>query len=284
MLTQSSIRDLLTCPKRFWYRYIQRIDPEKFPLFLPKPGAMVLGQLVHEGIARVYGKPAEVIRVPTDYEREVELARAIVDSFTYVHEVENYLQVKPLAIEVSLGVEEKHFKVAGKLDMIAEWNGEAWVIEHKTSGKELNPYSERYHLGYQNKLYFSLARVHGYPVRGVLINHIWTYLYRRKEETHEAYANRLRETMAVQWQRYFRTLPIEYDTDTVKETFENCARFTRLVSFFEEQGYPQNPDACNEYKRPCPYSQICMKRFDLESMNHEYQVHHELGEVRWKKF
>jgi len=184
------------------------------------------------------------------------------------------------------------WRIAGKLDVVAERQGRVAVIEHKTSSMPLDPggpYWQRLRQDGQISLYLEGARALGYDATCVVYDVLGTAdldpllatpaekqkrrldgaLYARQRAEDESlhdYQMRLIRTITADATRYYARSEVVRLEDEAEEHRRELREWCkRLVG---ESAAPKNPDACYRYGRLCEYSLVCAGTESLDS--HRY--------------
>jgi len=133
----TGLTDWLTCPMKFKYAYVDRIEPVK------KPPALVAGELVHEALAVWYANgdidealaviPDEVAELKDDNKRNPERLREILQNYFILHQIDHQ-KWEILAIEQEFTLPMRDGStLAGRIDMVVKQSGAIYVVEHKTT-------------------------------------------------------------------------------------------------------------------------------------------------------
>lgn len=133
MYSSSSISNMMGCPKLFYYTWILNLESKE-----EKP-ALTFGSAFHEVLKCWYKtgdreKAIEMFKtIPSnimDDHRTREWGEAIFKQYITKYKVEPY---KVIYLEKQFIVEIGERLYAGTIDEIAEWNGQIYVIDHKTT-------------------------------------------------------------------------------------------------------------------------------------------------------
>ncbi len=183
----SKMSDFQRCPYRYWY-FHERDKSSDVVEIGPKPVSLELGALFHAMLAGHYIGSCAAGKYAESYPTALELINRIVNLggdaaicaeaerlyIAYFNHYGNPVNegFKPLAIELPAGVEGVH---TCRFDMLAEINGQTWIVEHKTASRETRDVLESWWLDgeiigevYGYKL-SGLEKVYG-PLAGVLVN------------------------------------------------------------------------------------------------------------------
>ena len=192
VLTYSSMSTFLTCPKMYYWRYVEEIVPIKTKSYF------IAGRAAHAALEKYYNlmkcgeRPADhvgEILSKIDEELDSSLDGSVRD-IEYLEKIENEAELIKKVIERYikfwdgkesfnvLDVEMKFelplihgVKFAGKVDGIIEDDGLLYLLEHKTVSKLDQSYKARLSIDAQILKYASaVEKVLGRKVHGVMYN------------------------------------------------------------------------------------------------------------------
>jgi hypothetical protein len=198
------------CRKKYWWRYVRQLVRRE------KDRHMWLGGRIHECLVSFYqGHGWEEIETVLnqayparggnpDERAQWHLGRAMMRAYVARYSQEPF---KPIALEQQFsgeivnpetGVASRSFTLDGKVDMLAEREGELWIVEHKTAATIDGTYIERLWTDFQISLYSKfIEESMGRPVAGVLYNILGKAgLEQGRGETEEQYQIRKAELEA----------------------------------------------------------------------------------------
>jgi len=72
---------------------------------------------------------------------------------------------------------------------------------------------------------------------------------------------------------------MEMDERVVEEVVQLIQSVGAQLKCCEEVEYLKNPNSCNEYKRACEFSRLCMGEFGLEDTSRVQDVHPEIQSI-----
>jgi len=133
MYSSSCISDVMGCPRMFYYNWVRNLEEK-----VEKP-ALTFGRVFHDVLKCWYktGNAEEAIKlfqeIPSniqDSHRTKEWGEAIFKQYITKYKTEPY---KVLYLEKQFVVEIGERLYAGTVDEIAEWNGQIYVVDHKTT-------------------------------------------------------------------------------------------------------------------------------------------------------
>ncbi len=240
----SEIDCIRTCPRQHFLRYKNGLEPKARQVALDR------GSLWHELMDDTYSPDPETNPASRliKWRDEKSVHHDDIDLLTWM--LEGYFEAygpgdpvwadNVVAVELELeamlpdvGFGRKKFK--GSIDLIVEWLGRLWIIDHKTG--KVKPSSRSLPMLDQWTIYTWLARENGYDIFGTAHNYAKTI--------------RLKRDMTLE-ERFERT-PID-KTDIEVETV--AREFATVVAYgHADNGAPLSPgDHCHwcDFRDYCP--------------------------------
>ena len=133
VFNSSCLVDFMHCPRLFYYKWIRRLELKE-----EKP-SLTFGKVFHEALLVWYqtGDRDEALKVfeklpasiQDDY-RTKEWGQAIFKEYVERYKSEPY---RTLYLEKEFAVEIGERVLVGTVDKIVDWNGQIYVVDHKTS-------------------------------------------------------------------------------------------------------------------------------------------------------
>lgn len=148
-LSATKLRDFLECPRRYYYKYIKKIDEFEIPSFMPKSSEV--GSLLHEALRVLYKREKsyeDVKAIEKDFKEIVNLMvsqKSIYIKFEidiwikklkefFEKEVERFKDgVRVYEVETQKRKEFNGFELEGKIDRIDFYRGSYQIIDYKSS-------------------------------------------------------------------------------------------------------------------------------------------------------
>lgn len=309
-LTHSMMQCFMDCRQKYQYRYIDEIAP------VIESDSLYFGSAVHRGLESwfKYGiKDAALLAAecgdlsPT----ETIKARALLEKY-----IEHWTPEQFEVVEVEYEFNEKiinpksrhrsaFWKLRGKVDGLVRFNGDLFILEHKTTAKCDGAYIDRIMIDSQIATYaWAISRVYGEQVKGAIYDILVKPQTRFKEgETDEEFEARKaallaksktgkttakkqeRETEEQFRERVladigpdsFRREIVRFDPEDLRDhQFElwNIAKAMRNAPIFKNTGN------CTKWSG-CPYLALCRAKGDLalcEGIYEHRRAHVELTE------
>lgn len=262
----TAISTFLSCRKEFYFFIVKGYRPKHVSVHLR------FGLAVHDALDTLYTKGLdEALKVFEE---------------TYVDEGDHSIKTMANGLELMRWYAEvyKHepFKVIGKpetgfvfpvgdimwggrMDLPVDWDGELWIMEHKTCSRLDSNYFKQFDLDMQVTSYILAAEEYlGKKCMGCIINALepWKPLVRpratsKKPEDHYARApihrtQRLKDIFKLNIQRHVRDIQWCADNDEWAESHKK--------------------DVCRRYNADCPYKKLCMYGEDPRFIEQDYII------------
>tara|TARA_R100000655_G_scaffold64360_1_gene102866 strand:+ start:456 stop:1376 length:921 start_codon:yes stop_codon:yes gene_type:complete len=292
-LSHSALNDFSTCPRKFYFSSIHRIKTKRFI------EALGLGSLFHECVAMLYKtsdldvaiehvkkeeKRIELtfswINKQKDYD-SLEYSSTVVQAALhawykkfYVSDMHNGLKVIELEkkysglkiINPSTGKTKRNFRWSFIADMVAEVEGELWLVEYKTTRTVNEDYFERLSIDTQISGYiYQLQKIYNRPIKGVIYRVLKKPSIRlKKTESRAHYIERVKELFQEKPNEFLIEKKIYRTNEEISE-FE-IERWEKIqhVAFINKRGvYPKNTNSCTG-SRKCEYFTLCTKKEGAE--------------------
>jgi hypothetical protein len=279
--SNSRISLFKSCRRAYFLRYIEGLEPMK------TASNLQIGRLVHEGIAGIYrysfmGEPPQIEPILTEAvgpEMFAKMGPEELDDFWLAVSIVKHwhqgadpslvnaviFEGDRLAIEWSFEVPCGHARrFIGIWDGIVRYDGEWWVLEHKTTAGMDSKYLDKLLRDEQATGYvYAAAKLLDIPIAGILYNIIEKPRLRIKaKETHEEFRTRRDEwyeegyhsddTPRFHIQRVYRTQDQldEYEAQ-LADVMADMRRTERDGAF-----YP-SPASCAGSFYSCQFASLC---------------------------
>jgi hypothetical protein len=281
--TSTGLRRYNRCPRYYYYEHELLLDKHAAPLFSTDSDALLLGRAIHAGFAEWYRHyPGyDYGGALSEYDDKIRKhAEVLLDGRAYTEKFGKIPKLeKIIAIESELSLKLGGTIIAGKLDAIAEYRDELWVVEHKSSRFGLKD-ELKYANALQSNLYIKMARAAGLNVKGILINYVRTISLREKaNEGSDEFWERARQDVIDRSAGYFSFVELPRSEEEIRRVLHDVREEISHVEFDRSHGYfRRNPDACNEYQRLCEFHDVCEGRFREQEIVKREQEHPELSE------
>ena len=238
MKTYSEVRCWKECRRKYEFAYVEKI----VPVSTPKP--MKWGSAVHAGLEAYFKGEDSMQAIKDCYKDEydfVEMNKALaclsVFAFPYkVWDTETIFQT-----DIS----------QGKIDGKCEYMGETFLLEHKTTSKNLEQFQFELNFDEQSSSY-----LYANPdCKGVVYNIIQKcQLRQKKTETEEEFVERVAE-----WYEEGERFHIHVVRRTVAQIEEWREQFVEIAREIDRcHCYYRNPSHCTMGFASCSYSSICL--------------------------
>jgi hypothetical protein len=289
----SSVATYLSCPRKYYYKYVQLLDPPGYS------SALAIGSIIHaiaedtnrkdeahQAMNKVRLEFARKVKEGTpafaEYQKDliyaIRIGRAWADYWSskgatfnapdFIQDNLEFISVeREWKFDVTLGS-----KLAGKSD---------GYLKHKIFDKhflyELKTASDRDREGYVNALQ-SNAQINNnllalkndkLPYDGVLYDIIWKPAIRQKmKETEEEFHQRTQDIIALNPEKYFERVFIFRNGDKLDS---HMVDIRQQLSFMETShktsAWYRNTGSCKMYNQKCTFFEMCVDdNQDMEAM------------------
>ena len=288
-VSNNSIAIASSCWKKWYWRYVERLEPKL------KPINLTLGSVMHEAFDRFYKGTSKVdVLVFIVKSFDDELAQCSVNDAEnmaiakwtavgmwshYPHSLSEFEAVDTeIDFNVPLG-RMRGVRLFGRVDKRFKHRGVWWLGEFKTTSNT-SLFVKSLDTARQATTYTYAAIKSGIEVEGVLYDLIRKpALRRRVEETVEDFGKRIivdyRDRPNEYYSRHYayrnRVQLQQFEDDTASIAREMRTR-TRKNDF------PRNVDSCWNYNRECDFKKICFKGKHEPTMSMCYQQKKEMIE------
>lgn len=285
-LSASSIRTFMSCRRRYWFQYVERLQP------LVRETPLSFGSAVHAGLEFLFNSrsnnPERIMAAIKESYSAQELEESGNNPDLALRAVLAYDRNVPwntwrmLAVEPWFEVSVGHGRrLRGRWDGLVEVNGSLFVLEHKTVAGGV---SERalHHLLWdmQAGLYILAAREKGLNVQGILYDFIpkptiepllATPAEKRKytkegklygnqrdtDETKEAYMDRVDEWYDANKAGFIQHI-VQRNQNQIDALVGQIMQLATDIRVCENnEAYYMNPSACAVLS--CPYQGVCLE-------------------------
>ncbi len=253
----SMISTFKACPAKACYKYELGLVPYGVKR---KKNDLEFGSLVHDSIER-YHLAGDDLKAALDFLNKQEIqetrrknkttAAALVKDYAAKNQIKMIEVEKLFTYDLGGG-----HTWMGRFDGIGEWNGDLWVIEHKTTNPEylMNKPNDQF------IAYYIGANILYGDVKGVYLNNLNCDKLEVKS-----------------WQITFNQDETEEWKDEMAATAEAYATYKRLGIF------PRNQGACRMYNSRCCYMPLCTEPEGTRALVQErcYVVNEEARKLQW---
>jgi len=150
------------------------------------------------------------------------------------------------------------FRYGGKIDLIVNYNDEAWIIDHKTTSMGGPTWWDQFYNSPQMLGYvFAGSLLVGRPIQGVIVNQL--LIHKTKKSPEEQFARR----------------PFLYSKDQVEEWLHMRASTYQKIKAAKDSGYfPPNYNNCKGKFGRCALFNICTLPQASRARALEYDFEH----------
>ena len=273
----TTISSFQTCRKKYYWEHIRNLRPRV------KEAPLTFGITIHEALDEYYKH--------ADKEKGVLCAVEKFKSIYKTPEGEELRTVEngeKMLMWYFVKYKNEPFKVKGKpetgfvffigdvlfggrLDLPVEWDGQLWIMEHKTTTRLTSSYFDQFELDKQPTGYIiALEEFTGQKCAGAIINAMepWNDVKRVTSATKQP-------------EDHFLRKPLTRSTE-LKERFKyNIQAIVRDIKWCEQHGEFQEAEkkeVCYYYNRPCAYLQLCLYGENKRVIERDYT------EEKWEPY
>ena len=261
-----------TCRKKYYWQMVRHLQTKT------KSNALLFGGEIHDALDLHYtvGNEAALRHFGETFKnREGDELRTVENGLkmlewygkVYRHEPFKVLGKPELGFVFPLG----DILWGGRMDLPVLWNGDLWIVEHKTTSILRGNYFNQFELDKQVTGYIMGAEAFlGKKCYGCLINAMQPW----KELKRPTYKSKKPE-------EHFVRCPVTR-SKALKERFTlNVNRIVRDILWCEENNEfyeAEKKDICFNYNYNCPYLDLCKYGEDERLVEKEYTV------VKWEPY
>lgn len=293
-LTQSEIMTRMNCPRKWFFRYV--LQKKKQGSF---SWALLFGDAIHKMLERYYRGADVEAEVPEfRFEDDVILRPDQTEEHEYWKQLAHVIvkehnrywfpfddQMEILANEEEISYNYEGFNLRGKIDMCIRPSPHDGIfpMDHKTTYQFDSHIFDGWSFRFQFLFYSWLWwKVKGRYPAGVYVNAIRKPAERRsikKQETVEAFVERIHQNIIMDPQNYFKRERLPFDAGTLERfeiytlnpiinQFKVLSRFSKydsdymayrpvLCSTLDSLLLAMNTDHCHQYNRSCEFLDLC---------------------------
>lgn len=222
----------------------------------------------------------------------IVLANAYIELYDE-EDFDGSVEVKSIeeVLDQKFEVEGIEIRLLAMLDLVANMQNSGTIIDHKTTGGELEAVSKHWEYKFQFMWYFWFGReVHPeLKIRKFMVNTVRKPSIRlKKTETEPVYLHRLTQDIAEDASRYFQRETLYLGAGKLNTFVEHTLDpWLLLIKTISDPKTPtsimraiifrKNTHACiNLYGKPCPYIKHCAEGEIIRSFNLRQEKHPEL--------
>lgn len=307
--TSSSVKTFRSCPRKFFWKYLARLEPRR------KSGSLIIGTAVHEALAEWYANPTKPMNVlcknavdkaweeasvhhdfysPDDWSKlqsDLSILRGLLLGYAgFYEEDRSNWTIRRDLIEVEFRVDMGDFDYGGKCDLLAKnrQKKRSILVEHKTARKIDSNYVGRLPLDTQIRGYiFGAQYGFEFTPRYVLYDVVRkAQLRKKKDESDYAFAKRVSEDYVNRPDFYFYRDEIKINQEDIDafelEIRQVHSQYMAIVNGpidpTDPRAWGPNDQACNEYFTTCPFLELDlgMGNEAMVSFSQRDNIHSEL--------
>ena len=273
----STISCFQTCRRKYYYQYVKHLRPKV------KGTPLIFGSAIHDALDCYYKNSSR----EEGAVEAIKLFKTIYDTpeGDTLRTVENGVKMlawyfvkykhEPFTV---VGKPEEGFVYfigdvlyGGRLDLPVEWDGQLWIMEHKTTTRLNGNYFDQYELDKQITGYIiALEEFSGRKCAGAIMNVLepWKEVKRVTAKTKQPEDHFLRKPLT-------RSEALK---DRFKYNVQAIVRDIRWCHENDEFQESEKKESCFYYNRNCPFLQLCQYGENQRIIERDYVVE------EWKPF
>lgn len=263
----STLSSFQTCRKKYYWEHVRHLKPKL------KGSALQFGSAIHEALDEYYvskdmTKGIEKFKSGWQ-DRDGDEIRTVENGIKMLTWYQKKYEHEPFKV---IGKPETGFVFfigdilyGGRIDLPVEWDGNLWIMEHKTTTRLSSGYFAQYELDKQCTGYIIAAEEYfKRKVHGCIVNVMepWKEVIKKTARTKAE-------------EDHFARSPITRTTE-LKDRFRlNVQRIVRDIRWCEENDEymeAEKKEVCQYYNRPCPYLQLCKYGENERVIENDYIV------------
>jgi len=242
----TSLKTYVTCPRKFYWRYVKDLIPQQW--LDKEPAPLGFGGAIHEALDVWYssGNEQEALNAFYDnwQDREEETLRTRERGEKVLEKYFERYNQEPF--EIIAGPEHEFciniggYDFAGRLDMAVQWSGMNLIMDHKTSSRMSRYYYHRFRPDIQMSAYpLAAQKIFNKVFHGTVINVLYftktEYDFDRDISYREEWELELTERLLAKWMSDIDSLPKD-----------------------DYRAWEPRWTSCMAYMKPCPYRDLCI--------------------------
>ena len=271
----STLASFQTCRKKYYWEHVRNLRPKVKGLALDFGGA------VHDALDTYYlSSENRLASALTTFEqkfkdregeelRTVANGKKMLEVYARKYKDETYkVMGKP---EAGFVFPIGNILYGGRIDLPVEWDGQLWIVEHKTTTRLSSSYFDQFELDKQPTGYIIAAEEYfKRPIAGCVINVMepWKELIRPTAKSKTPEDHFLRKPLT--------------RSSFLKDRFRlNVQRLVRDIEWCTENDEFQEAEkkeVCQYYNRPCPFLDLCKYGENERTIANEFVIE------EWKPF
>jgi len=280
ILTNSQRKTFFKCPKKWHFENVICRRP------IDENAALAFGTAFHKFLEKWWlgAVSSEGFEALNNAFEQAKL-NAMIEAYESVwgsHHIdfsEAQTEVK-FSIPIKANVKDSAWNYEGKIDAVVEHEGNAWLVEHKTTSMDIalgSDYWQRLEIDGQIEGYiFGYAKSTGIVPAGVIYDVAKKPQIRplRQDkdnpETPEEYEARCYETIMKEPDKYLVRQKIYKTADKIAEFEKTLYHSARMIDYAVNNSFfPANADGCKVFGT-CPYFDVCSSNAEIAD-NYRFQ-------------
>jgi hypothetical protein len=269
----TTLDTFLTCRRKYYWMICRKIRPKYVA------SALEFGTAVHASLAAYYTQGLdEALKVmeKSFVDREGEDLRTVANGKKMVSAYADKYKNEPFkimqfggkpAVEIGFAVPLGKVMYAGRLDALVDWNGEMFVLEHKSTTRMDSGYFKQFSPNMQVDGYIYGAGAYtGRKCAGCVVNglELWKDV---KKPTYKTKAPEDHFARDPQSRNEAQLNDFAQQVNLIVEDIDKCeSKGCGIGDFY------QNKHSCRNYNSDCPYRTLCMYGENERILESDYRV------------
>lgn len=262
----TAINTFQTCRKKYYYQMIRHLQTKT------KSPALLFGGAIHDALDVYYVKGIEsalkvFAEVYSDVEgddlRTVENGVKLLAKYAEVYTNEPFKVIGKPEAGFVFPIGDVMF--GGRMDLIVEWDGAIWIVEHKTTSSLRSNFFRQFALDKQVTGYvIGAEEFTGRKCQGCVVNAMepWKQLKRPTVKSKRPEDHFVRDPIP-------RTKILK---DRFKINVQRIVRDIRWCADNNEWYEAEKKEVCFSYNYDCPYKGLCLYGEDERFLARDYVV------------
>lgn len=255
------------CRRKYYFWGVKHLQPKT------KSNALLFGTIIHDVLDIWYlekdlDKAVAYIKEnfhnkEGDDLRTVENATKLITEYARVYKDEPFTIVGKPEAGFVMPIDDILF--GGRLDLMIDWDGELWILEHKTCSRLDGNFFKQFDVDKQVTGYIIGAEfAFGKKVKGAWINALepWKQLVRPTSRSKKI-------------EDHYQRSPVTKNRAMKERFLLNVKRIVRDIKWCEgnDEFYEaEKKEVCRSYNYDCPYKELCIWGEDARTIEREFRV------------
>lgn len=262
-ITNSALTTFRACPRKFYFLYVLKRKTRK------ESAALKFGTAMHLELEKVWQKVKP--ELPEPYNEEAAKIGALLEYY----EIPDFESMDILGVEhiFKMGIEDEDGKpvsdyvYAGKIDVLFQDDEGLWVLDHKTTGKEIKEwgtYWQGLQVDAQMAWYCMAVKAVGFVYDVIHNPQIKIAAVDRKRAEEEkitpelAYQKRNCDRIEKDRAKHYQFRRFRKTEQMAAEAMKDLYQQTQALDYaYKNDSFYKNCNSCSGIYGTCPYLSVC---------------------------